>query len=81
MPNFFDFILFTDEATLDSNRNGNGYNFHYHDNVNPHVSRTVNHQHRWSRTVWTGIVGHRVIKPHFFEENLNQNKLKHIFTT
>lgn len=44
---------------------------HYWASENPHWMRTVPNQHPWSVNVWCGIIGDRVIGPHFFERHLN----------
>lgn len=69
--NFFNNVLFTDEATFHSNGIVNRRNFHYYSDENPHVTRQIDHQHRWSINVWGGILGDRMIGPHFFEGSIN----------
>jgi Helix-turn-helix domain (DUF4817) len=69
--NFFDYVLFSDEATFHKNGYVNRHNFHYYDTVNPHFIRPVDHQHRWSLNVWAGIVGSCLIGPYFFDGNVN----------
>lgn len=68
--NFFNRVLFTDESTFHKNGHVNRHNMHYYSNVNPHFRRSFDMQHRWSINVWGGILGDRVIGPHFFEERL-----------
>lgn len=65
---FFDFVLFTDEATFHKNSFVNGHNFHFYDTANPHFIRRLDHQHRWSLNVWGGIIGNHLVGPHFFME-------------
>lgn len=68
---FFDFVLFSDEATFHKNGYVNRHNFHYYADVNPHFIRPLDHQHRWSLNVWGGILGNRLIGPYFFDNNVN----------
>lgn len=70
-PNFFEYVLFSDEATFHKNGNVNRHNLHYYATENPKFVRTVDHQHRWSLNVWAGIIGDRIVGPHFFDFNLN----------
>lgn len=63
---FFDFVLFGDEATFHRNGSLNRHNFHYYATTNPHFSITHS-QTRWTLNVWGGILGDFVIGPHFFE--------------
>lgn len=70
-PAFFQYVLFTDEATFHNSGSVNRHNFHYYATENPHVMRQVDHQHRWSLNVWGGIVGGYVVGPHFFDGHLN----------
>lgn len=69
-PTFSRFILFTDEATFHKNGYVNRHNFHYYDDSNPHFSRPVDHQHRWSLNVWAGILDKKIIGPYFFDRNI-----------
>ena len=75
-PRFFDYLLFTDEATFNKNGNVNRHNFHYYATENPHYIRTHS-QNRWSLNVWGGIIGNIVIGPHFFEERLTADRYLH----
>lgn len=70
-PDFFEFVMFSDESTFHSNGNVNKHNLHYYATENPHFVRYVDHQHRWSLNVWGGIIGRHIIGPFFFEERLN----------
>lgn len=70
-PEFFNLVLFTDEATFHSNGRANRKNFHYYADTNPHFVRPVDQQHRWSINVWGGTVAGRVIGPHFFNGHIN----------
>lgn len=68
---FFENVLFSDEATFHNNGNINKHNLHYYANENPHFHRSVQNQNRWSLNVWGGIVGGHVVGPHFFGTRLN----------
>lgn len=70
---FFECTLFCDECTFHNNGLVNRHNFHFYSDVNPHFTRTINYQQRWSVNVWGGIMGSHVIGPHFFNGNLNGN--------
>lgn len=67
---FFDYVLFGDEATFHKNGSVNRHNFHYYATTNPYHIVTQS-QTRWSLNVWGGIVGNHVVGPYFFEDNLN----------
>lgn len=69
--NFFKFVMFSDEATFQSDGLLNRHNSHYWSPVNPHWMQEVDHQHRWSVNVWCGIVNGYLIGPHFFEGTVN----------
>lgn len=69
-PDFYSFILFTDESTFHNNGLVNGRNYHYYADVNPHVIAETHRQNRWSLNVWGGIIGNRVIGPIFFNGTL-----------
>ncbi|KAJ8909541.1 hypothetical protein NQ315_013887, partial [Exocentrus adspersus] len=66
-PNFFKFVLFTDECTFHRNGFVTRHNFHYYDTQNPHIVNINNYQHNWTINVWGGIVHNYVIGPHIFE--------------
>jgi hypothetical protein len=70
-PNFLQYVLFSDEATFHNNGFVNRHNFHYYDNTNPHFTRFIDHQHRWSLNVWGAVLGPYVIGPYFFDGHLN----------
>lgn len=75
--NFFNHVLFTDEATFHKNGKVNIRNHHYYDNRNPHLIRPLDHQHRWSINVWSGIVGGRILGPFFFDGPVTGNTYLH----
>jgi len=66
-------ILFSDEATFMNSGHVNRHNMHYWAVENPHWMRSIPFQHRWSLTVWCGIIGNLVIGPYFFEETVRSN--------
>lgn len=72
-PQFLSTILWTDEATFNSNGGVNCHNMHYWSSENPHWMQQVQHQGRWSVNVWCGILGGTVIGPYFFDEALRGN--------
>lgn len=65
-PDFFNLVLFSDEAKFQSDGELNRHNCHYWSDVNPHWFRTVNRQRRWGLMVWCGIVNGHFIGPYFF---------------
>jgi hypothetical protein len=69
--NFFDYVLWSDEATFKSDGNVNLHNLHYWSVENPHWMRVVDHQVRWALNVWCGILGNKIVGPYFFNGNLN----------
>lgn len=72
-PNFFRYVLFSDEAKFYSDGQLNRHNCHYWSDVNPHWYRPIDHQNRWSIMVWCGIVNGYLIGPYFFEENVDRH--------
>lgn len=70
-PQFLMRILWTDEATFQSDGRVNLHNTHYWSRTNPHWMREVQHQGRWSVNCWAGILGGRIIGPFFFDNPLN----------
>lgn len=64
-------ILWTDEATFNSDGHVNLHNTHYWCNTNPHWMRESHRQGRWSINVWCGILGDKIIGPYVFNEPLN----------
>ncbi|XP_031332785.1 NADH dehydrogenase [ubiquinone] iron-sulfur protein 2, mitochondrial-like [Photinus pyralis] len=69
--NFHHKILWTDEATFKSSGDVNIHNAHYWSRENPHWLREVDNQNVWSLNTWCGILGGRIIGPHFFDGHLN----------
>jgi len=70
-PQFFRFVMFSDEAKFYSDGQLNKHNCHYWANENPHWYRTIDHQHRWSLMVWCGIINGYLIGPYFFQRNVD----------
>jgi hypothetical protein len=70
--NFFQNVLFTDEATFTNHWQVNTRNVHYWAAENPRWLRQVEeHQRQWSVNVRYGVTGNRIIGPYFIEGNLN----------
>lgn len=70
-PNFYDIVLFSDEATFNNIGVVNKHNMHYYAQENPFWIRQVDFQHQWSLNVWAGIINNDVIGPFFFEGPLD----------
>lgn len=71
VPDFFRYVMFSDEATFHGDGQLNRHNSHYWSVQNPHWVRHLDHQHRWSLVVWCGIVNGYLIGPYFFDGNVN----------
>jgi hypothetical protein len=72
--NFFQNVLFTDEATFTNHGQVNTRNVRYWTAETPRWLRQVKHQRQWSVNVWYGVTGNRIIGPYFIEGNLNGEK-------
>lgn len=70
-PDFFLYVLFSDEATFHNTGQLNRHNCHYWSVENPHWHRQVDFQHRWSLNVWCGIINGYLVGPFFFPGRLN----------
>lgn len=70
-PTYLERILFTDESNFANNKIPNRHNAHFYSTVNPHQKIIISKQNHWSVNVWGGILGDRIIGPHFFNGNLN----------
>lgn len=70
-PNFLNNIVFSDEATFCLNGSVNRHNCRYWSQENPHWNQESHTQRRGKVNVWVGMIGHRLLGPYFFEENLN----------
>lgn len=72
-PGFLQSILWTDESTFRREGIVNLHNLHHwspRDN-NPRVTRRRSFQSRFSVNVWAGVIGNRVIGPHYLPDHLN----------
>lgn len=69
--NFLYKILWSDEATFNESGSVNRHNMHYWSDRNPRWTRERNFQVKYKVNVWIGMLGGRLIGPHFFENNLN----------
>ncbi|XP_063994344.1 uncharacterized protein LOC135171649 [Diachasmimorpha longicaudata] len=69
-PEFFQNVLFSDEATFKSTGALNRHNAHYWSMENPHWTQHVDHQHQWNVNVWCGIDDGQVIGPYFFNQTV-----------
>ena len=76
-PMFFNYVLFSDEATFHNSGSVNRHNFHYYSTENPRIIRQIDNQHQWSLNVWGGIIGDVIIGPHFFNGHLNGQMYLH----
>lgn len=70
-PQFPSRILFTDEATFSRDGVLNQHNMHLWSVVNPHATRSHNHQYRFSVNIWAGIIGDMLIGPYVMPGRLN----------
>lgn len=70
-PGFSERILFTDECIFTQEGIFNCHNYHWWNEVNPHVIREGHHQHRWKINVWAGIIGDRIIGPYLLPQILD----------
>lgn len=69
--NFLRRVCFTDECTLTPKGMLNKQNHRFWARQNPRWTRIVHTRSRWRLMVWAGIVGDRLVGPHFFDGNLN----------
>ena len=67
---FVNRILFSDEALFRSDGITNVHNEHHYAVDNPHCTKVDHFQGRWSVAVWGGVLGDRLIGPHFFQGNV-----------
>jgi hypothetical protein len=70
-PNFFRYVLFSDESSFTNHGTVNRHNMHYWSVTNPHWLRQVEYQRPWTVNVWCGIIGNKLIGPHIIEGTLN----------
>lgn len=76
-PDFHNNILYTDEATFTRDGVFNSHNLHEWAHENPHNKKPFGHQHRFSLNVWLGIIGTRIVGPHFLPNRLNAENYLH----
>lgn len=77
-PHFFARVLFSDESTFTNHGTINRHNMHYWSVENPHWLRQVEHQRPWNVNVWCGIIGDKLIGPHFIHGHLNGEKYQQL---
>lgn len=76
-PNFFEKILWTDEATFTTAGIYNRKNTHTWANENPHCNREIPRQGRTSLNVWCGILRNKIVGPLFYEGALTGERYLH----
>lgn len=71
--NFLRSILWTDESKFDKEGIVNYHNLHNwaEKHQNPHVKRPRGFQRRFSVNVWAGLIGNKLIGPHYLPDNIN----------
>lgn len=67
---FIRYILFSDEATFNSNGVVSSQNCRWWADENPHFTIETRDQYSFKVNVWCGIFNSRIIGPFFFRENL-----------
>lgn len=67
-------IIWTDESNFHRNGIFNKRNTHYWDDENPRVIVEARAQVRFSINVWIGVVGNRILGPHFYDGTLTQDR-------
>lgn len=70
-PNFFQNIIWTDEAFISSEGIFNRHNNRYWSNINPHQTVARIQQGRFGFHVWVALYQNRVLNYNIFNENLN----------
>lgn len=68
---FFRKILWTDESLFTRQGVFNFHNMHVWSEDNPHATREMSFQTRFSVNVWAGVIGNQFLGPHIFQGNLN----------
>lgn len=69
-PNFYNCIIFSDEATFYLNGTVNRQNCRYWSNQNPHWMMESQTQRPQKLNVWAAIINNQIIGPYFFEATL-----------
>jgi hypothetical protein len=64
-------VLWTDEAGFTTDRVMNLNNLHVWAEENPHPTRSSSFQHRFSVSVWAGIVDYHLIGPYVIEDRIS----------
>ena len=80
-PLFVSSILFTDEAGFTRDGIFNFHNCHIWADVNPNATHVSRHQQRFSLNVWAGLLGDRIIGPHFLPQRLNGQRYRRFLRT
>jgi hypothetical protein len=76
--NFFNWIVFSDEATFELHGSVNRHNCRYWSDENPHWMRDSHTQYPQKLNVWAGILGNTIIGPFFLNENINAERYLHL---
>lgn len=79
-PDFFKFVLFTDEAGFTSHGIFNRQNVRHWAEENPGWVVEVDRQNHWRVNVWAGVLNDRVIGPWFFEGNMDRVRYEELLT-
>ena len=72
--NFFNRIVFSDEATFMLHGELNRHNCRYWSDENPHWMREVRTQHPQKLNVWAGLFRTQIVGPFFIDGNLTTEK-------
>jgi len=72
-PEMLSVILFSDEASFTQVGVNNLRNVHTWSHDNPHETSVTNFQRRFTVNVWHGVLGHKLIGPFVFDNNLTGN--------
>ncbi|XP_026828179.1 uncharacterized protein LOC113562590 [Ooceraea biroi] len=70
-PDFLNHVLWTDEEGFTRDGIMNMHNLHVWSDVNPHATRPISFQHRFSVNVWAGIIDNNLIGPYIMEDRIN----------
>src|ERR1043166_7844808 len=68
--NFLKKILWSDETIFTREGIFNQHNLHVYSHQNPHATRQMCFQQRWSVNVWAGILGDKIVDPYIIQETL-----------
>lgn len=80
-PQFWQTILWTDEATFTRQGILNQRNSHIWSHENPRAIREQHFQHNFQCNVWLGIINNTLIGPHFLPVRLNANNFLEFLNT